>query len=62
MKKFTKYLKKKDLKLKKTYFKILYKKEIISLAFFKLTKENFYNIGFILDLATVLAKFIKDLS
>ena len=55
------YLKRKDLKLKESHFKILYKEEITSLAFFKLTKENFHSIGFALDPATVLAKFIEGL-
>ncbi len=57
-----KYLRRKDLKLKETYFKILHKEEITGLTFFKLTKEDFRSISFALGLATVLTKFIKGLS
>jgi hypothetical protein len=56
------YLKRKDLKLKKSHFKILCKKEITGLAFLKLTKENFCSIGFALGLAIVLAEFIEGFS
>ena len=56
------YLGRKDLKLKESHFKILRKEEITSLAFLKLTKENFRSIGFTLGPATVLAEFIEDLS
>src|ERR1044071_9256622 len=47
MKEFIDYLEKKDLKLKESHFKILRKEEITSLAFFKLTKEDFHSIGFV---------------
>ncbi|RIA82851.1 hypothetical protein C1645_743483 [Glomus cerebriforme] len=60
-KELIKYLGRKDLKLKETHFKILRKEEITSLAFFKLTKEDFCSIGFTLGPATVLAEFIEDL-
>jgi len=55
-------LKRKNLKLKKAHFKILQKEKITNLTFFKLTKKDFHDIGFALSLATVLVKFIKDLS
>ncbi|RGB24637.1 hypothetical protein C1646_772791 [Rhizophagus diaphanus] len=55
------YLGRKDLKLKESHFKILHKEEITGLAFLKLTKENFRNISFTLDPATVLAEFIEGL-
>ena len=39
------YLKKKNLKLKESHFKILHKKKISGLAFSDITKENFYSYG-----------------
>ena len=50
------------MKLKETHFKILHKEEITSLAFFKLTKEDFCSISFALGSATVLAEFNEGLS
>ncbi len=41
IKELIKYLKRKDLKFKKIHFKILYKKEITGLIFFKLIEKNF---------------------
>ncbi len=60
--KLIEYLRRRDLKFKKIYFKILCKEEIIDLIFFKLTKEDFCDIGFALSPVTVLAEFIKGLS
>ena len=56
------YLGRKDLKLKKSHFKILRKEEIAGSDFLKLTKEDFRSIGFALDLTTKLTEFIKGLS
>ena len=56
------YLGRKDLKLKESHFKTLRKEEITGLAFLKLTKEDFRDIGFALGPATVLVEFIEGLS
>ncbi len=56
------YLERKNLKLDKDDIKILRKEKISGLAFLKLTKEDFHNIGLTLGLATVLAEFIEGLS
>src|SRR2546429_5171976 len=56
------YLRRKDLKLKESYFKILRKEEIAGSDFLKLTKEDFCSIGFALGLTTRLTEFIKGLS
>src|SRR5688572_16839098 len=55
------YLGRKDLKFKESYFKILRKEEITGLVFLKLTKEDFYSIGFVLGPAIVFAEFIEGL-
>jgi len=57
-----KYLKKKNLKLEKSHFKILCKEEISDLAFLDTTKENFRSYGLKAGPATILAKFIEGLS
>ncbi|GBB90945.1 hypothetical protein RclHR1_18000001 [Rhizophagus clarus] len=56
------YLGRKDLKLKESHFKILRKEEIASSDFLKLTKEDFYSIGFALGPTTRLIEFIEGLS
>ncbi len=56
------YLRRKNLKLDRDDIKILRKEKIVSLAFLKLTKEDFHSIGFALGLATVLAEFNESLS
>ncbi|GES96001.1 hypothetical protein GLOIN_2v1823265 [Rhizophagus clarus] len=56
------YLKRKDLKLKETHFKILQKKEIAGFDFLELTEEKLHNINFTLGLATRFTKFIEGLS
>ena len=56
------YLGRKDLKLKESHFRTLRKEEITGLAFLKLTKEKFHDIGFALGPATVLVEFIEGLS
>jgi len=55
------YLKRKNLKLDKNDIKILRKKKIASSDFFKLTKEDFYSISFVLSLITRLTEFIEGL-
>ncbi len=57
-----KYLEKKDLKFKETYFKILQKEKIASFDFFELIKEKLCSISFILGLITRLIKFIESFS
>ncbi|RGB39144.1 hypothetical protein C1646_754805 [Rhizophagus diaphanus] len=56
------YLKKKNLKLEESHFKILCKEEISGLAFLDTTKEDFQSYGLKAGLATTLAKFIEGLS
>jgi len=56
------YLGRKDLKLDENDIKILRKEKISGLAFLKLTKEEFRDIGFTLGPATVLVEFIEGLS
>ena len=56
------YLGRKDLKLKESHFKTLWKEEIASSDFLKLTKEDFCSIGFALSLTTRLTEFIEGLS
>ncbi len=56
------YLKKKNLKLEESHFKILRKKEISDLTFLDTTKEEFRSYGLKAGPATILAKFIKGLS
>ena len=56
------YLRRKNLKLDKDDIKILRKEKISGLAFLKLTKEEFRDIGFALGPATVLVEFIEGLS
>ncbi|RGB22949.1 hypothetical protein C1646_775240 [Rhizophagus diaphanus] len=56
------YLKKKNLKLEESHFKILRKEEISGLAFLDTTKEDFQNYGLKAGTATTLAKFIEGLS
>ncbi len=41
IKELIEYLKKKDLKFKKSYFKIFHKKEIAGSDFFNITKKKF---------------------
>ncbi|CAB4373214.1 unnamed protein product [Rhizophagus irregularis] len=56
------YLKKKNLKLEESHFKILRKEEISGLAFLDTTKEDFRSYGLKAGPATTLAKFIEGLS
>ena len=56
------YLKKKNLKLEESHFKILRKEEISGLAFLDTTKEDFWSYGLKAGPATTLAKFIEGLS
>ena len=56
------YLGRKNLKLDKDDIKILRKEKISGLAFLKLTKEEFRDIGFALGPATVLVEFIEGLN
>jgi hypothetical protein len=56
------YLKKKDLKLKETYFKILRKEEIAGLDFLKLTEEKLECYSMKGGPATRLVNFIKGLN
>ena len=56
------YLRRKNLKLDKDDIKILRKEKISGLAFLKLTKEEFRDIGFALGPGTVFVEFIKGLS
>jgi len=56
------YLKKKDLKLKKPHFKILWKEEIASFDFLKLTEEKLERYSMKGGSATRLVNFIKGLS
>ena len=56
------YLKKKNLKLEESHFKILHKEEISGLAFLDTTKEDFRSYGLKAGPATKLAKFIEGLS
>ncbi len=60
--KLIEYLKRKDLELRKTYFKILQKEKIANFDFFKLTKEKLYSISFMLSSAIRLMKFIESFS
>ena len=53
------YLGRKDLKLDEDDIKILRKEKISGLAFLKLTKEEFRDIGFVLGPATVLVELSK---
>ena len=55
------YLRKKNLKLKESHFKIFRKEEITGSAFLDMIKEEFRDIGFALGPAKILAKFIEDL-
>ncbi len=55
------YLKKKNLKLEESHFKILCKKEISDLVFLDTIKEEFRSYSLKTDSATTLAKFIKGL-
>ena len=55
------YLRKKDLKLKESHFKIFRQEEISGLVFLDMTKEDFRDIGFAWGPAKILAKFIEDL-
>ncbi|CAB4439607.1 unnamed protein product [Rhizophagus irregularis] len=56
------YLKRKDLKLTETHFKILRKEEIAGLDFLKLTEEKLGCYGMKGGLATRLVDFIEGLS
>ena len=56
------YLKKKNLKLEESHFKILRKKEISDLTFLDTTKEEFRNYGLKAGPVITLAKFIEGLS
>jgi hypothetical protein len=56
------YLKKKDLKLKETHFKILWKEEIAGLDFLKLTEEKLERYSMKEGPATRLVNFIEGLS
>src|SRR5947209_704213 len=55
------YLRRRDLKLKESHFKILRKEEIAGSDFLDLTEDKFRSIGFALGPATRLAKFVEDL-
>ena len=55
------YLRRRDLKLKDAYYKILQKEEITGLDFLELTKEDFHSIGFALGPATKFIKLIGEL-
>src|SRR5688572_4510057 len=56
------YLERKNLKLDKDDIKILRKEKIAGSDFLELTEEKFRSIGFALDSATRLTKFIESLS
>ncbi|RGB39000.1 hypothetical protein C1646_665020 [Rhizophagus diaphanus] len=56
------YLKKKDLKLNETHFKILRKEEIAGSDFLNTTKEEFQSYGMKAGLAKRLVEFIESLS
>ncbi|POG60228.1 hypothetical protein GLOIN_2v1788170 [Rhizophagus irregularis DAOM 181602=DAOM 197198] len=55
-------LKKKNLKLEKSYFEILRKEEISGFTFLDITKEDFQSYGLKAGPTITLAKFIEGLS
>src|SRR6185312_16272926 len=55
------YLRKKNLKLKESHFKIFRKEEITGSAFLDMTKDEFRSIGLALGPAKALVKFIEAL-
>ena len=56
------YLKRKNIKFKEIYFKILYKKKITNLTFLELTEKKLKWYGIKGGSITVLVKFIESLS
>ena len=62
IKKLIEYLKKKNLKFKKVYFKILQKEKIANLDFLKLTEEKLKYYSMKGGLIIRLVDFIKGLS
>ena len=62
MKKLIEYLKKKNLKLEESHFKILHKEEIADSDFLNISKEEFQSYGMKADPVKRLAEFIENLS